>query len=438
MGSAGSVSKARVLRARITCPHCWHQFPPQEVRWIASHPELRGDERLGEDAPKRFLPTRFDKNCRALDAKGQPCTQLACPRCHLFIPWVLLEVKPLLISILGAPGSGKSYFLAASVWRLRQTLLEQFHLQFLDSDPRINQVLLDYEERLFLSAHPDELTLLPKTETKGHLYESVRIAGELVWYPKPFVFTLQPAPSHPNARHAARLTRAMCLYDNAGEHFLPGGDSPESSSTQHLSHSQALLFLFDPTQHPRIRQLCCSSSNDPQLHKYGWSHRQDYVLSEAANRIRLHRGLGQREKLPKPLVVVVTKFDAWKSLVEIGELELSQVVVRTRSGISYLDLVRLESTSRVIRRMLERYVPELVATCWGVSDDVIFIPVSSLGTSPEVVDQGTGPILAVRPGKVRPAWAEVPFLYVLQRTLPGVIPVRKLNPNSSPTQEKTP
>jgi hypothetical protein len=34
----------------------------------------------------------------------------------------MLEMEPLFLSILGAPASGKSYFLTAMTWQLRQAL----------------------------------------------------------------------------------------------------------------------------------------------------------------------------------------------------------------------------------------------------------------------------------------------------------------------------
>lgn len=115
-GPATSVA----LQARVTCPHCWHHFPPEETLWISQHPDLLGDARLGGDHQRRFLPARFTVEGDAIDAKGFPCQSLACPNCHLSVPRALLELQPLFASILGAPASGKSYFLAAMTWQLRQ------------------------------------------------------------------------------------------------------------------------------------------------------------------------------------------------------------------------------------------------------------------------------------------------------------------------------
>ncbi len=410
------------LRAQIMCPHCWHRFAPQDVLWVSVHPELRGDPRVGEDAQQRFLPSRFDVQCRALDVRGEPCNELACPNCHLTIPRALLELKPLLVSILGAPGSGKSYYLAASVWQMRQTFSEYFRIQFSDADPVANQVVIDYEERLFLNPDADQPVMLPKTEKDGQLYESVRFDDRVVWFPKPFLFTIRPEPDHPNADRQHRLARVLCLYDNAGEHFLPGGETPNTPGTAHLGHSEALLFLFDPTQHPRFREACQAESRDPQMQEHGWAHRQDHVLSEAAKRIRARTNLPESQKLAKPLIVVVTKYDAWEHLMDLGPLELERVIPRSSSGMGALHTYRLQQVSQQVRQLLLKYAREVVVAAEALSQKVLFVPVSALGTPPEVLESEQGQALGVRPKNIRPMWVEIPFFYLLYRCVPGLLP----------------
>ena len=60
----------RTLVSSITCPHCWHDFPPAQLRFISEHESLRGDPVLGDAAQLRFLPSRFDAKARAVDPLG--------------------------------------------------------------------------------------------------------------------------------------------------------------------------------------------------------------------------------------------------------------------------------------------------------------------------------------------------------------------------------
>lgn len=98
-----------VLRERVTCPHCWESFAPERILWISEHNDLLDDPLLGADEQQRFVPTRFNVDGDALDAKGFPCHALACPRCHLGIPRPLLELEPLFMSIFGARAAASHF-----------------------------------------------------------------------------------------------------------------------------------------------------------------------------------------------------------------------------------------------------------------------------------------------------------------------------------------
>src|SRR4051812_14139132 len=243
------------LVKRVTCPHCWHEFRPEQILWVAQHEELMGDSILKEEA-LRFLPTRFTLEGQALDARGLTCHALACPACHLLLPRVLLENEVTFISIIGSAGSGKSNFLAAMTWELRQRLARDFAIIFSDGDKEANWIVNRYEETLFLPEDADRPVNLDKTRTQGDLYRSVTISGQETQLPKPFLFSLHPAANHPRASKRARLGRIVCLYDNAGEHYNVGQDTALSPVTRHLSRSKVLMFLLDPTQDPRFRAKC--------------------------------------------------------------------------------------------------------------------------------------------------------------------------------------
>jgi hypothetical protein len=418
------VPAAPALLRRVTCPHCWHSFAPENVLWVAAHADLLGDPRLGEEQPVRFLPTRFDLEGRALDARGVPCTGLACPNCHLGVPRALLELEPFFVSILGAPSCGKSYLLAAMTWQLRQVLPRDFALGFQDADLLSNDLLNEYEKALFLNPKSDELValtdLIQKTAEQGDLYDEVKFGNQPVRYPRPFQFVLSPTDAHPNAAARQRLARLLCLYDNAGEHFLPGRDTTGTPATRHLAHSRLLLFLFDPTQDQRFRERC--RTGDTELPAQGRvDHRQELVLLEAANRIRRLTQLPQSARHPHPLIVLVTKYDSWAHL--LGKPLSEDPWKVTSKGIAALDAERVKECSWAVRQLLQETCPELVNAADGFARQVAYLPVSALGRKPLLHPVTGAP--ALRPRKVTPIWALVPMLYGLSQSLQGVIPVRK-------------
>jgi hypothetical protein len=416
------------LRAEVTCPHCWHVFRPEECLWVSQHPDLMGDPRLGQDHQIRFLPSRFTVEGDAVDARGFACQGLACPRCHLPVPRALLEIQSVFLSILGAPASGKSYFLATMTWLLRQLLPRSFSLSFGDADPASNRSLNEYEERLFLNESQDRLVALDKTALEGDLYDTVLFSGHSVSYPRPFIFSLRPLDDHPNFKAMTSLSRAICLYDNAGEHFLPGQDTASSPVTRHLALSRVLFFLFDPTQDPRFRRACVGKSDDPQMGDRARTSRQETILLEAADRVRRHTGLAQHARHSRPLVVVVTKLDAWRALIN-GNLSEDPWSTTRHSNLCALDLERVNAVSAELRAILVRLTPELVSAAEGFAEQVVYIPASSLGRAPEV-DSETG-LLGIRPGDLRPIWAEVPVLYAMARWMGGIIPYKKSQADGS-------
>jgi len=438
--SSASGTKVQLVKM-VTCPHCWERFPPEETKWVAVDPSLRGDPRLGSDGQRRFLPVRFDPFCRAIDPAGGLCTELACPRCHLTIPRAALEMPPLFISILGAPGAGKSYFLAAALWRLRRTLKRRFLIDFVDADPKANTIVNEYVNRLFNPVDPTVPVALETTEKDGQLYEGVNYGdGNLVSYPKPFTFVVQPSPEHPS--YGAQTTsRLLCLYDNAGEHFLPGEETASSPGTRHLAESAGMIFLFDPLQVAAFRNALRGISHDPQVAAAPWTYQQDRILDEAANRIRVHARLPQHAKIPKPLIVAVTKYDVWKPLFDDFELDLGLVLRRATSRLCGLVTDALADVSSRLRRLLSRLAPEIVSAAESMTDDVRYVPVTALGCSPEEPEATGGPtdrpsradwspegprrdtkLFVVRPEKLEPRWVELPFIYLMYKAGLALIP----------------
>jgi hypothetical protein len=421
------------LRSRLTCPHCWHGFGPEQLLYVAEHPDLVNDPRLGRDAPQRFLSSRFTVDGAAVDARGFPCHRLACPECHLEFARPLLELEPVFLSILGAPASGKSYLLASMTWQLRRTLPQQFALSFGDADPQSNFTLNEYESLQFLNPNQDEIVAIAKTGEQGDWYDEVMHPGQNIRYLRPYLFSLTTMQAHPNHRASSRVSRVMCLYDNAGEHFLPGADTTKVPATRHLALSRALMFVFDPTQDPRFRQACVGKTTDMQMvqrsertQREARVH-QETILHEAALRVRRYAGISQTAKYNRPLIVVVSKYDAWMSLLDNYELQPPWRMT-AKGDFACMELETVEQVSQRVRKLLWKLTPEFVGAVEGFAENVLYVPTSATGCSPSV-DPKTGTV-GFRPRDLRPTWVEVPLLYVMAKYFEGLIPLAKPKANS--------
>ncbi len=411
-------------RVKPTCPHCWHQFEPHETLWISTHASLLGDVRLGPDAPRRFLPSRFDPRGGPLDERGEECTQIACPKCHLILPWVSLELNPWFVSIFGTPASGKSYFLAAMTRNLSKTLLNPFCVNVTDADARANQAVVRSRAALFAHKTPFRDIplglLIEKTKEQGDLYNTVLFGPDRVQYPQPFMFTFRPGDGHPLADDPEPVSRLLCLYDNAGESFLVGRDSAASPVTRHLAESALLLFLFDPTQHsPFHQRLVAKNLALASDVRVGDADPQEQILTEAASRVRRFARLRASDKHDRPLVVVVTKKDLWGPLVpELGTREPVIAPTHTKAGALNLDL--LQRQSNAIKHLLLDLAPEVVSAAEAFAAHVLYVGVSSLGTIPRQ-DPRTKQWM-IRPADINPSGVEIPILYGLYREFPKLVP----------------
>lgn len=428
---AATISQATTatrLVSRVVCPHCWHNFPPEDVLWTSEHIDLLGDTLLGRDQQQRFLPSRFTPQGDALDARGVVCHRLSCPHCHLAVPRGMLESEPLFLSVLGAPLSGKSYFLAAAMWKLREVMTTTFGVSFQDADPAANIPLNEAEKQLFLNSTPDDVfipsDLIDKTKAQGVgvLADDISYGQHTITYPRPYLFSLQLNDRHPNAAKGG-WDHTLCLYDNAGEHWMPGADTPTSHVTRHLAHSRVILYLFDPMQDRRFRDAARRGGDSVQV-GVDSLNRQETILNEAAARIRRYCGLAQKAKIDRPLIVVLPKFDAWSHLLD-HKLYEQPWGTSPKHPVALLHTEHVDQVSASVRRLLEGLCPEVVNSADALAGKVTYIPISVLngGITRDPTTGKTG----VRPGEIRPFWVTVPFLYAFQMAVPSLIarPIRK-------------
>ena len=426
MVKPGKSGWGKKLVSKVVCPNCWHGFAPEESMFVSKHPGLVGDPIVGANEYRRFAPMRFNDKGEALDEKGFATTDMACPRCHLQYPEAMLEVDPLFISIVGSPASGKSYFLTAMAWELR-TLLPRVALSFSDADPIANSPIHEYEHSLFMNPKPDEPTEIRKTQRDDpRLYRNAILEGADIRFPVPLQFSLWPTPNHQRFSLANEVGRLVIMYDNAGEDFLPGAEDAATPVVRHLARSQIIFSFFDPTQDPRLRAEC--NSDDPQLtaglrpgaDAPSVMFRQETLLREASVRIRRYLGLSQDARIKKPLIIIVPKFDILSDMAGIS-LDEEPYSEGSEDQPALMDVREVERVSDILRDLLRRLCPEYVATAESLSKAVRYIPVSALGTSPELVEHGDQKIYGIRPKNIHPKWVTVPLLYCLCKWARGTI-----------------
>jgi hypothetical protein len=396
----------------LVCPCCWWRFELRDLLFVSQAQPLRGDPVLGPEEQARFTPTAFDPTTNhALDAYGWPCSQLACPRCHLPLPQQIRNARMHFLSVVGAPMSGKSVFLACLSRWLKRHLAPQFGYHLTDVDGTTNTWLNEFERILFHQADPGQPQMIDKTMPRGgDHYRDVTLNGETVSLPLPCVFSLAAARL-PQAAAACPSDNALLVfYDNAGEHFLPGADVQREPGTRHLVQAEGIVFLLDPVLDVGLRQAIASASFEiaPNMQTYA----QENLLNEVFSRIRKHLGLRASQRYDRPVLLCLSKSDLLGSLVGMGD---SPVLTDPATGLGALDLDRVVNASFGVRQLLLRYAPDVVRVLDTFAEHVLYVPMSALGHCPSPDGPGTrvAPYMAVRPRDIHSAWIEVPVLYLL-------------------------
>jgi hypothetical protein len=388
----------------FTCPVCWLKFDRGDVMHVAVHDSLFGDPLLGEEQMLRFQATRFNDKGQALDEYGIPCTEIACPHCRRTLPPGFFDEPHKIFSIVGAPQSGKSYYLTVLIKIIQSELYRKFGVVFRDADPQGNAAINEMKAHLFSARTPQE-ALLNKTQLEGAMYEKLPRYDRMVTLPKPFIFSLSGSDES---------NGSVIFYDNAGEHFQPGQDTNNSPGAQHIASSDAIFFLFDPTINPDFRRFI-SDSEDPQLLSKV-SDQQDIILAETEVRIKRLLGLNRHDKVDTPFAVVLGKCDSWINKEGIGEIK--DPIVDGK-----LDLNAVESNSNVVRGILEEHCPYVVANAERISSDVRYFATSAFGHTPlKFADEKGVEFIAPDPSKIKPMFIEIPTMWALSKVMPEIVP----------------
>ena len=393
----------------FTCPICWLKFDRGDVMHVAVHDSLFGDPLLGEEQMKRFHATRFNDRGQALDECGIPCTEIACPHCRRTLAPGFFDEPHKIFSIVGAPQSGKSYYLTVLIKLLQTTLFRDFGVVFRDADPSGNAPINEMKAHLFSAQNPAQ-AFLTKTQLEGAMYERLPRYDRMVTLPKPFIYSLSGAESDDE-------NCSVVFYDNAGEHFQPGQDSTNSPGAQHIASSDAIFFLFDPTINPDFRRSI-SDSEDPQF-KSQVSDQQDIILAETEVRIKKLLGLDRREKVQTPLAIIIGKCDSW--IDKIGSENLKNPIVN-----GTLDVGAVEANSQLVRNLMEEHCPYVIANAERISSDVCYFAASAFGHTPVTFEDDKGVSrIGPDPQKINPMYVEIPTLWALSRVRPGLVPFFK-------------
>lgn len=408
--SEGAVQRAHMQGAtpkgEYRCPSCWATFIKEEALFIATHPSLCGDEKMGPEAMQRFTPEVLSGDGYATDSRGSRCHERACPYCHHKLPPFFGQMSQHTIALIGVPDSGKSYYLSSLVHELERTMPRDFHIPFRDGDPATNAPLNDMRMRVFTGDSP-QTAHRGKKHLSSQLYHKVWKEGSYQTMPRPFIYTLNKGVG----------AHSIVLYQHTEGDAATRQRDDLYTAQHYLKVADAIFFLFDPTTNPEFRALL-RNEEDPQLrHCLNKAGRQALLLTELETRLRAALNQKPGERVTTPLAIIIGKSDAWRSL--LGSEPLLPIV---RNG--QLKPENIAANSARLRELLFRISPNICTSAEAVSDNVCYFAASAMGAAPvEFTDDESGEILMGPPeGTVKPFRVTDPFIWALSSIEPALFP----------------
>lgn len=306
------------MSSNYICPYCYQKNKKSEVDFRCTNKQCgeENDELLAQyrgggnvilqrafHGPKLFggkMPSYAECLC------GVTTSIRLCPKCHNPLPWAIDESNDMIISVIGARGSGKSNYVGVLIHELEKRVFNHFDFSF----GMMNESKEEYKKQFGQYLYPNEYTgsidgdrtahIVNRTEShsKGtHITKSVPIVCEL-------------------ARRDRKIKRySLSFLDSAGEDF----EDPVAMATvmPYVSSSKGIIFLLDPLQIPAVRNqirpdLVNKSVSIEKNENTGYGS----IVQNIATLIRTNRKIKTKLGIDIPVVITFSKFDVLKDIIE--------------------------------------------------------------------------------------------------------------------------
>ncbi|MDR0887681.1 MAG: hypothetical protein LBM39_00640 [Candidatus Methanoplasma sp.] len=318
---------------------------------------------------------------------NRPAYTRLCPICHNRIEPGAEEGNTVFV-VLGPKGAGKSHYIAVLINQLMNSFSPEFGAVMQPGGDRTTQKYREiYYNRLYVEGRKLAPTLS---------FEDSREARE------PIIYYLRFPEGNPIFPQGKVFT--LVFFDTAGEDLDSANKMMSLNLNSFISIASGIVFLVDPLQIPYINTRI-RMDNKPLPGKNVTD-----ILSNIANIIRTNHSLRQKEIIPIPLAVVLTKSDILMKVPENDEesnilfgLNSSLYIDRVRGK---LDMDNFEQISVEIEEYMRRTVSGSFTQTVKEFRDSSYFAVSSLGSNPS----GTMLTRGVSPMRV-----EDPFIWLLYR-----------------------
>lgn len=382
----------------ITCPYCYNKFENDDVEYQCENIErsVDGTPKCPEEADKRFndhwgIPVESrhffkgkpfglfssEPKPSKCDKCGKQSSRFVCPHCHNWLPTDMIKDGAEIISIVGAPNSGKTvYFfnLMRQLQKKASSLGISVTVQDEGPDPTKKTSVI-YKGMVKKMYEDDELP--PKTPV---------IEGER---PIPLIFKV----SNEKAGKKGGKSIYIVFYDTPGEAFQDREQMDRMAD--HVSNSAGILLFIDPYNIKKLTGTLQSASEEQIV--TGSELENENVLNSLLQKVN------RKESEDKPFAIVFSKIDAVLDglsaeraggLATILDLDRNSSFLKTKK----FNLSEIDQISNALEEMSEEWDVEYIKSQVNEKykeENIKMFAVSSLGSQPR-----DGRITDLRPYRV--------------------------------------
>jgi hypothetical protein len=302
------------------------------------------------------------------------------------LPHTTGKYRNLIFAVIGAKEAGKSHYLAVLIEQIRKHIGPSLGLLLepLD-DHTIRRYRQEFYEPIYRHGRVIDVTQSALADRRVQL---------------PLVYTLTFTGKDLFGRNTIKGVVTLVFFDTAGEDL----NSRDTMGTvnKYIYRADGVILLLDPLQLPNVRDRLNGSIALPQINT-----ETSTILERTTELIRTGRSMKLEERIPTPLAVAFSKFDAVEPLLD-SQMQLN-ADSNHRAGY---DLADFNAVSSEMQSLLQDWdggiIPQQAETHYRKSG---FFGLTALGCNPH----GDQKIPRVLPRRV-----EDPFLWLLH--CHGLIP----------------
>ncbi len=374
------------MSKKITCPYCYNKFENDDVEYQCENIErsVDGTPKCPEKEDKRFndhwgIPVESrhffkgkpfglfssEPKPSKCDKCGKQSSRFVCPHCHNWLPTDMIKDGAEIISIVGAPNSGKTvYFfnLMRQLQKKASSLGISVTVQDEGPDPtkKTSVIYKGMVKRMY-----EDNELPPKTPV---------IEGER---PIPLIFKV----SNEKAGKKGGKSIYIVFYDTPGEAFQDREQMDRMAD--HVSNSAGILLFIDPYNIKKLTGTLQSASEEEIV--TGSELENENVLNSLLQKVK------RKESEDKPFAIVFSKIDAVLDglsaeraggLATILDLDRNSSFLKTKK----FNLSEIDQISNALEEMSEEWDVEYIKSQVNEKykeENIRMFAVSSLGSQPK-------------------------------------------------------